>query len=245
MKNKYFYILLGTFAIPVIWISVKYIFSIEDRYLPNPVDVLTSVNDIKPSILFHTAYSVFRLLIGLVFGIAIGIYFGLLLYKSRIYHYILNPIFQSLRSVPPFATIPFFLLWFGFSETGKFLIIVTGIAFNLAIATYQILEDSPERYKVFFRSIKSSTRKQTLKFALPYSLSKLLPTVRFSLSMAIGLAVVAEMLGSQVGLGYLIQTAKATFSLDVVFLVAIIWGVINYILDRTIQFIWSKLILWK
>lgn len=245
MKHKYIYILIGTFAIPVIWISVKYIFSIEDRYLPAPIDVLTSVNDIQPSIIFHTAYSVLRLLIGLIFGVTFGIYFGLLLYRNRIYHYILNPIFQSLRSVPPFATIPFFLLWFGFSETGKFLIIVTGIAFNLSIASYQILEDTPERYKVFFRSIKSSTRKQTLKFALPYSLSKLLPTVRFSLSMAVGLAVVAEMLGSQVGLGYLIQTAKSTFSLDVVFLVAIIWGVINYILDKTIQIIWSKLILWK
>jgi ABC-type nitrate/sulfonate/bicarbonate transport system permease component len=246
-KNNWniYLIILGILLIPAIWVIVKYLFNIEDRFLPSPQSLVDAFTSIEPNIIIHFLYSFSRLLIGFSFGIFAGILFGLFLYKSKFFYNLLNPAFQSLRSIPPFATIPFFLLWFGFSETGKFIIIVFGISFNLAIASYQTLSNIDDKYHIYFRSINKEARNYIRAFTLPYICGNILPTLRFSLSTAIGLVVVAEMLGSQIGLGYLINTSKSTFSLNVVFLAAILFGIINFLTDKILIFLWKKIVYWQ
>jgi ABC-type nitrate/sulfonate/bicarbonate transport system permease component len=243
--SKFIIIFIGILLVPIIWVSVKYGFNIEERYLPSPGSLLSAFSEIEPNILIHTAFSFTRLIVGFISGSIIGILIGLIFYKSKIFYNLLYPTFQSIRSIPPYATIPFFLLWFGFSETGKFIIILFGISFNLAIASFQTLASIREKYHVFFKSINSNAKNHIRYFTLPYILENILPTLRFSLSTAIGLVVVAEMLGSQLGLGYLIQTAKSTFSLNVVFLAAILFGIINYLTDQILILLWKKIVYWK
>jgi ABC-type nitrate/sulfonate/bicarbonate transport system permease component len=242
---KHLNVLLGIFLVLILWIVIKYSFKIEDRFLPSPESLISAFSEIEPNIFIHSAYSFLRLIVGFVSGSVVGILFGLLFFKSRTIYNLLYPSFQSIRSIPPYATIPFFLLWFGFSETGKFIIILFGISFNLAIASFQALQNIKEKYHVFFNSINSNAKDHVRDFTLPYVLENILPTLRFSLSTAIGLVVVAEMLGSQLGLGYLIQTARSTFSLNVVFLAAIIFGIINYLSDQILIIIWKKIVFWK
>ena len=237
--------LIGILLLPLVWVTVKYGFNVEDRFLPSPYSLVTAFNDIEPNIFIHLFYTVLRLWVGFAAGLITGVGLGILLYTSRSAYSLLNSTFQSLRSVPATATIPFFLLWFGFSETGRFLIVIVGVSFNLAIATYQILLSIPDKYKVFFNSMNDKPGNYPMTFCLPFAMAQLLPTVRFSLSTAIGLIVVAEMLGSQFGLGYLIQTARSTFSMNVVFLATIFFGIINYLTDITLVKLWKKLIFWQ
>jgi ABC-type nitrate/sulfonate/bicarbonate transport system permease component len=244
LTNNIIYI-IGILLIPIVWIVIKYSLNIEDRFLPSPKSLLTAFNTIEPNVFIHASFSYLRLIIGFIAGIIIGIGVGLLFFKSTFIYNLLYPTFQSLRSIPPYATIPFFLLWFGFSETGKFIIILFGISFNLTIASFQALSTIREKYHIFFKSINKKAKNFIMSFTLPYVLDNILPTLRFSLSTAIGLVVVAEMLGSQVGLGYLIQTAKSTFSLNVVFLAAILFGLINYITDQILIILWKRIVFWK
>lgn len=243
--NTIIYRVIGILLIPSVWLTVKYAFNIEDRFLPSPNSLFFAFQDIEPNLIIHSSYSIFRLLVGFTSGIILGILSGLYFYRSKVLYEIFNPVFQSLRSIPPYATVPFFLLWFGFNESGKFIILITGIAFNLGIATYQTLTSIPDKYHVFFKSIGTKANRHMRIFTLPFVLENILPTLRFSLSTAIGLVVVAEMLGSQVGLGYLIQTAKSTFSMNVVFLAAFLFGIINYIADQLLILSWKKIVFWK
>lgn len=235
----------GIVLVPVIWVVLKYYFHISDRYLPTPVSVVETFNSIQPNIMIHFSYSLGRLIVGYSGGVVIGIMLGLWLFKSKRLTDILYPTIQSLRSVPAAATVPFFLLWFGFEETGKFILIFTGIAFNLSIATLEILSKIPDKYLIFFRSINKNAENHLRDFALPFVAEKLLPTLRFSLSTAIGLVVVSEFLGSQVGLGYLIQTARSTFSMNVIFACMLLFGIMNFAVDKILVLIWQKIIYWK
>jgi sulfonate transport system permease protein len=237
--------LVGVLIIPIIWIALKLVFNVSDRYLPSIGSVLDSFFTINPNIIVHFTWSLGRLVVGYVGGVAIGIILGLFLFKSRVLYELIYPGLQSLRSVPAAATVPFFLLWFGFDETGKFLLIFSGIAFNLSITTLEILYRIPEKYIIVFRSVKSKPEERLRYFALPFVLEKILPTLRFSLSTAIGLVVVSELLGSQVGLGYLIQTARTTFSMNVIFAAMILFGVMNFSADKLLVYFWKKLIFWK
>jgi ABC-type nitrate/sulfonate/bicarbonate transport system permease component len=150
-----------------------------------------------------------------------------------------------MRSIPAIAAVPFFLLWFGFSEHGKILLVLTGIAFNIAVATNQVLSAIPEKDRILFRSFGIAPNAMIVDYMLPRLLEALLPTVRFSLSTAMGVVIVSELLGSQIGLGYLMQTARSTFSMHVIFLATIMLGVLNAIVDAVVVHLWSKSLYWK
>jgi sulfonate transport system permease protein len=237
--------LIGLFLMPIIWIAVKEVGHVSDRYLPSPLDVLRAAQDIDPSILLHLSFTAGRLVLGFLLGTACGAALGICMFNSKLFTRLVNPTIDSLRAIPAIATVPFFILWFGFSETGRLLMVVTGIAFNIAIAAYQALSDMPEKQRILFKSFGVSPRSLTREYVLPRLLETLLPTVRFSLATAMGVVVASELLGSQVGLGYLIQTARSTFSMHVIFLATIMLGFLNAFVDMALTRGWNKAIYWR
>lgn len=247
IKKFQWYIIpfVGAILTPLLWILLKSFVGISDRYLPSIKDVFFAVKDIEPNVFLHTFYTISRLIIGTLSGIFLGISLGLFAFKSTLFRKIAFPSIQSIRAIPPIATVPFFILWFGFSETGKYIMVILGIALNIGIATHQILTKIPEKYEILFKSFKIKPRKLTFTYSLPTVFENILPTIRFSLSTAIGLVVVSELLGAQVGLGYLIQTSRSTFSMHVVFLAAIILGIINFLMDYLVRLFWKRIIFWR
>jgi ABC-type nitrate/sulfonate/bicarbonate transport system permease component len=63
--------------------------------------------------------------------------------------------------------------------------------------------------------------------------------------LALGVIVVSEMLGAQTGLGYLMQTSRATFSLNVIFLSASVLGLIAGALDLVLRLLWGSIVSWR
>jgi ABC-type nitrate/sulfonate/bicarbonate transport system permease component len=236
---------VGFVLIPLLWIAVKQFGLVSDRYLPAPMAVLGACWDIQPNVFLHLAFTAFRLVTGFVAGVVAGVLLGVAVNRSKITSQLISPMLDSMRSVPAVAIVPFFLLWFGFSEYGKILLVVTGIAFNIAIATHQILSETPEKHRILFNSFGISPSSMFRDYTLPRLLETLLPTVRFSLSTAMGVVIVSELLGSQVGLGYLMQTARSTFSMHVIFLATIMLGVLNAVVDRILTRFWTSAVYWK
>jgi ABC-type nitrate/sulfonate/bicarbonate transport system permease component len=78
------------------------------------------------------------------------------------------------------------------------------------VAGLELVAHAPENHKAFFHSFGLTPRKLTFRYALPRILEGILPTLRFSLALAIGAVTVSEVLGSQVGLGYLIQSCSGS-----------------------------------
>ncbi len=233
-------------AVPLcIWFGLTATHVVPDRYLPSVSEVLTSGLELQPSLAMHTLLTASRLVIGFLLGTGVGILFGMVCARSVSFKEILEPFVQSTRSVPGVALIPFFLLWFGFSEFGRYLLVIAGISFNIGIATIQILRSTPETYRVMFSSFGESHTRFFFRFMLPYSIENLLPTLRFSLASAIGLIVTSELLGSQIGLGYLIQTSVNTFSFPLVFLVAMVLGLLSVSADYALVRLWQLFVFWR
>jgi ABC-type nitrate/sulfonate/bicarbonate transport system permease component len=245
-ENKLLLIsIFGTFLVPIVWATLKYIVGVSDRFLPSFRDVVFSLGDFEPSIFTHTLSTIIRLFLGFSFGIICGISLGVLIYRYEAINRLLMPTIQSFRSVPPIATVPFFILWFGFTDTGRYFMVLFGIAFNIAIASHQVLTSVPEKYKVMFNGFGQKPQQMVFSYMLPKIGEEILPTIRFSLSTAIGLVIVSELLGAQVGLGYLIQTSRSTYSMHVIFLAMILLGIINLFFDKSITSLWKKIIFWK
>ena len=147
--------------------------------------------------------------------------------------------------MPPVAAVPFILIWFGFAESGKVLLVVLAVGLNVAIAAYQVLDDADEKYLVAFHGFGLTGRELPISYLLPLAVESLLPTIRFSLSLAIGVVVVSELLGSQVGLGYLIQTSRTTYAMHTIFAAVFLLGLINLAFDIILRRAWSAVVFWR
>ncbi len=235
----------GFVLIPLLWILVKQFDLVSDRYLPAPQAVLRACFEVDPNVFCHMGFTAVRLISGFISGVLAGILLGVAINRSPVLFKLLSPILNSMRSVPAIAIVPFFILWFGFSEWGRILLVVTGIAFNIAIATSQILSEIPEKHRILFKSFNIEPGSMMLDYTLPRLLETLLPTIRFSLSTAMAVVIVSELLGSQIGLGYLVQTARSTFSMHVIFLATIMLGFLNALLDFVLTKSWTRAVYWR
>jgi ABC-type nitrate/sulfonate/bicarbonate transport system permease component len=237
--------LVGLILSPMIWIVLSYVVNVPERYLPSPYSALLAARDIDPNIAIQTLYTSARLLSGFTMGSMVGVVLGIWLFRFIAVRALLLPTLQALRAVPAVATIPFFLLWFGFSEIGKLLLLVFGAGINLAFSSYQILNEIPEKYLFALRCLRVDIQRLPWRIAIPLVAERLLPTLRFSLATSLSLVVVAELLGSQVGLGYLIQSAQSTFAMQTVMLCVIILGVLNALADWLLTKLWQRIIFWR
>lgn len=243
--RRFFITLLGVALLPAIWYSLKAFVGVSDRYLPSMISVVRAVRDIEPNVLVHFGYTISRFILGYISGVCAGIGLGLLIFRTLWFRNFVMPSIQASRAIPAIALVPFFILWFGFSELGRYLLVVVGTSFNIAVATLQILQSGPEKYGIMFQSFGRKPEEFPLDYGLPLIMERILPTLRFSLSAAIGLIIASELLGSQVGLGYLIQTSRSTFSMHVVFLAAMLLGIMNATADGLLQIMWRKLVYWR
>ena len=150
-----------------------------------------------------------------------------------------------MQNVPPLAVVPFFILWFGFSETGKCLIVFLAVAVNLAMYGVRTLVGLEPRYRIMMKSFQLSPGRALRILFIPHILSVCLPTVRYVLSVSVGLVLFSELLGAQLGLGYLIQTARSTFSMSLVFLVALLSTVLYVLFDATLVALWRRAFPWS
>jgi ABC-type nitrate/sulfonate/bicarbonate transport system permease component len=248
MKTKRVLLVLehvfGWSLLIIVWLFLCYVVAIPERYLPRPGAVFGALWDIDPPLYVHIAATTARILIGTIAGTALGIALALFLSSFENVRRMLMPAILALRAVPLIATVPFFLLWFGFSEWGKFLLVAIGVGLNIVVASLQILEETNERYLVALASLKTSLRSHPVAISLPLIAQSILPTLRTSVAIIFGAVLVSELLGSQLGLGYLIQTSRTTYSMHVVFLVTAILGVLASLVDWTLIQIWKRCVFW-
>ena len=124
----------GGILLPLfLWLGTKSAFDISDRYLPGFTSIVNAVTDLGWPLALHTAATVARTLIGFILGVAGGVVLTLVSFRLRLLP-LLMPTVHAFRAVPAVATVPFFLLWFGFSETGRYLLVALGLGLNVMVA---------------------------------------------------------------------------------------------------------------
>src|SRR6476620_8046652 len=83
----------------------------------------------------HLLYTFERTLLGSAIGVILGVSFGLLIGYSRVLRLLLEAPIETMRTVPPLAAIPFFLMWFGPTQTAQLTMMAFYCFFMLLINT--------------------------------------------------------------------------------------------------------------
>ena len=105
--------------------------------LPTPFAVLKALSDLAVTgeLPGHIEITLLRVLLGFLLGTAVATVLGALTGYSPLWRRLLDPLFQSLRSIPSMAWIPLFVLWLGIFEASKVTLIAVGAFFPVYLNT--------------------------------------------------------------------------------------------------------------
>ncbi len=249
--QKQLIVMLRGLILPVtvvaIWQLVGSLDFVSKTLLPTPWAILGSFTDliVTGELWGHMEISIWRASIGFVIGAGLGLLLGLFVGFSNKTEHFMDPSLQMLKTVPHLAVAPLFILWFGFGETSKILLIAKGAFFPIYVNTFLGIRGVDSKLFDVARVLEFSRLKLITKLIIPAALPNILLGVRLSLGVAwLGL-VVAELMGSSEGIGYMIMDARQFSNTEVVFVGIIIFALVGKLTDSIVRLLETKLLKWQ
>lgn len=218
------------------------------KFLPSPIDVvITAVKYIQDgTLIVHIWASVYRVLVGFMLGVILAIVLGIIITRSKTMDNIISPILNLVGPIPVYAFLPIFIIWFGIGESSKISLIT--YATFMPILTYTI-DGIRNVNPIWIRSAKSlgATERQVfIHVVLKAALPNVFVGMKVSLALTFSALVVAEMMGANSGLGFMIINARNWFKTGDIFLAIALIGILYSVFLamivklETIIFKWRK-----
>jgi sulfonate transport system permease protein len=220
---------------------------LNPMFLPAPAAILESFRALLATgeLAQHLGISAQRAALGFLLGGGLGFLFGLAAGLSRKAEHTLDPSIQMLRMIPHLAFAPLVILWFGFGEVSKILIIAQGAFFPLYVNTFMGIRNVDNKLFEVSRVLRFSRRKRIFRLVLPAALPSILLGLRLSLALAwIGL-VVAELIGSTSGIGFLLNVGKHTSDTALIFVGVLVFAAAGKLVDSLVRLLERKWLHWR
>lgn len=248
MKEKVLEILtaIGKSGI-VTWLLILLIWQIASGFyspdfLPGPLETIEGLGEIvvKGVLWEDIKISLYRVLVGWIRGIIIGVPLGLLIGRFKVFKWLFDPFINFFRFVPAIGFLTLFLMWFGVGEESKIVLITYASTFPIVINTIAgVNAIDPVKYQAA-ESLGANKIQSFFTVTVPGSVPNILIGLRLGLSGAIISIVGAEMLAADSGVGYLIYTSRLYYRTDWIFVGIVTLGIIGYIADKLLRFITEK-----
>lgn len=169
------------------------------------------------TILRHSAYTLLEVLLGLLAGSSLATILGYLLAKSPLLEKVLSPYLVASQAVPIVAIAPLLVIWFGPGMFSKVLICALIVFFPVLVNTVVGLRSVPENLRDLMRSLHSTPLQMLRYLEIPAALPVLLGGLRIGATLSVIGAVVGEFVGSDRGLGFLINVGRGQYDTALVF----------------------------
>ena len=189
--------------------------------------------------------SCFRILIGFVGAIVIGVPVGLLMSRNKVVFDIVDPLLQFVRPVPPLAYIPLLVVWFGIGELPKAILILVGTIPVIIIGTISGVKSTPPLRVSVARTLGASNAQIFRKVILPSAMPEIFTAMRVGIGVAWTCLVAAELIAASSGLGWLVQFAGQALQVSIVIVGIVIIGLIGYAMELVIRKIESLVVPWR
>src|SRR5205085_10021784 len=149
------------------------------------------------------AASLYRGGIGLVLAIAVGAVLGILMAWWRTVDAVIGPLVEALYPMPKSALIPVTVLWLGFGDGSKILLIFLGCMLPVALGAFNGARSSEQVLVWSARSMGASRLRMLWDVVVPSATPELLNGIRTALALMFILLVSSELIVARQGLGYL------------------------------------------
>jgi ABC-type nitrate/sulfonate/bicarbonate transport system permease component len=218
----------------------------DTYYFPPLTDILETFADtwLFERVGSDVVPSLVRMGLGYAIAVALGIGAGLLLGVSRRVRVAAAPIVEFLRAIPPPALLPFAILVIGVGNSMKVFIIAFVCLWPILLNTIDgvrgidpTLDDTTRVYGI-------TTGDRVWRVMLPAAAPQIFAGMRTSLSLALILMVISEMVASTNGIGYFVLQSQRTFAIPEMWSGILLLGILGYVLNGGFMLIERRLLRW-
>ena len=189
--------------------------------------------------------SLYRAFAGLFLAVVVGGGLGMAMARVRLLDVFINPLVELFYPLPKSALIPVTVLWLGFGDGSKILLIFLGCMIPVTIGAYNGARGSDHALVWSARSMGASPLRMMWDVVMPSALPELLNGIRTALALAFILLVSSELIVSQKGFGYLIGYLGSTGSYEGMYAVVLTVAFLGFAADRLYQLLMQWLLRWR
>lgn len=215
--------------------------------IPAPSDVVVAFGrglerGIYPSNLYATLTA---MIAGYAIGAGLGIVLGALVAEFKLVERVVYPYVVSLQSLPKIALAPLFVMWFGYGVSSKIVTVALICFFPLVVNTMTGLL-STERDRLDMVRSMTGTRLQLFwHVKLPSAAGHIFAGLQVAVVLSLIGALVGEFVGSDKGLGNLIQYSQASLDTAGMFAVLAILAAIGMGATALVRLAHRRIVFWE
>ena len=209
---------------------------VSDRLLPAPTAILGEMYARAPMLLTHGIATIGAVLLGFALSAVFGVLLGAILVSFRWIDLTVFPLLVGSQVVPKIAIAPLLLIWFGNGLQLKMLVAFLMAFFPVLIDTMVGFRAMPRETMLLARSMGASRIDIFRKFRLPYALPYIFAGLRVAAVFAVSGTVVAEFVGAENGLVYLLVVGQSQQQTRLVFAVVVILSVLSLLMFAAVEY---------
>jgi NitT/TauT family transport system permease protein len=187
------------------------------------------------TMLWHAASTLYRVMIGMAFAVAVGLPLGILMARFRPVENFFMPLVSALMPIPSLAWVPLFILWFGLGNTVAILIVFYAAMFPMRLNTWSGVRAVNPIWMRAAGAMGANERALFWKVIVPGASPFIITGVRQAFLRAWIAVIGAEFLAaSDFGLGWVIFDAKEFLNADLMLASLIVIGGIGFAFERLV-----------
>ena len=196
-------------------------------------------------LIWHAGYTLGEAAAGTLVGGLPAVLLPFLLRRHPIIIAILDPFMVGGYGAPKLAFAPLFILWFGIGVESKIALVASVVFFIVYFATLNGVRALDAKLVQMAQIIGASERQVARHIVLPGAVPSIFAGLRIAVPYAIGAAVIAELISSNRGLGYLVQTGAMNFDTTSVFAAIVAATLVVHAANWLMNLIEALLLRWR
>ena len=220
---------------------------VSSTALPPLTDVIRAWIDLitDGELITNGLASLYRAAAGLTLAMVLGAALGIFMAWWKPVNALFAPIVEIFYPLPKSALIPVTVIWLGFGDGSKILLIFLGCILPVTLGAYNGARGSEQALVWSARSMGANRLRVMWDVVLPSALPELLNGIRTALALSFILLVSSELIVAQKGFGYLIGFLGANGNYDAMYAVVVTVAFLGFAADRGYLLISKRALAWR
>lgn len=226
------------------WEAYTRLGGIDEIVLPAPTAILTALYDDRALLWSNFTVTAGEIGLGMLVALVLGLLCAIAIHFSAILRRALYPLLVGSQTIPIVLVAPLLVAWWGFGLTPKLAIVALVCFFPVVVPTLDALDRVDGELRKLMRTL-GATRWQTFRLVdAPAALPGVLTGAKLSVAIASIAAILAELAGSDAGLGNLMLKAIPHFETARAFAAVLILSVFSVVLFGLLALAERRLLPW-
>jgi ABC-type nitrate/sulfonate/bicarbonate transport system permease component len=185
-----------------------------------------------------------RIAIGYALATTLAIPLGVLMGFSKVAFNLLEPLTESLRPIPASALVPLLIIFLGIGDEMNIGLISFASFFPILLNTYAGVRGVDPVLTQTARTLGHSGASIVWRVRFPAAMPYIFTGLRISLAISLVLAVIAEMLAGNSGIGFFTIQAQRGFRVTTMYAGIFTLGVVGYLFNRIFVLFERRVLRW-